>query len=494
MDPMFEVDPAGLAAVMGRRGYGWVGHELLQNSLDTHARRIDVTVEPVPGRKRVLLVVSDDDPEGFGERLHHAWTLFAPSHKRDQAQLRGRWNVGEKYVLARCEEASIHTTSGTVIFKDGGRRRYPRRKRAQGTEVRCLLEITHADGDEILGALRAVLIPEGVQVTVNGRALTYQPPLAEFEVTLPTEIAGDDGRMRRTRRKTTVRIVQPAGGAQPMLMELGIPVVEAPPGCPWHVDVQQKVLLGVERDNVTPGYRRELSAAVLNHTAGLLNAEQSSETWIDEAIEHPAVQPETVAEIITRRFGDNAVVFDPSDREANHLAVTRGFTVVPPRAFSRDAWKHVRGSGVLRPAGQVTPSPKPFHPDGRPLRTIAPEQASSQARQVAGYYAQIGARLLNAPLRIVLTDDRGWKFRAACGPDRILYLSVILQPAGFWQSPRQWDELLIHELAHIREANHLSSRFYDELCRLGAALVQIAIDDPELVSRLRSSDPHPAAV
>jgi len=309
---------------------------------------------------------------------------------------------------------------------------------------------------------------------------------------LPTELAGEDGRMRRTRRKATVRIVQAAGGQQPMLMELGIPVVEAPPGCPWHVDVQQKVLLGVERDNVTPAYRRELSAAVLNHTAGLLNAEQSSETWIDEAIEHPTVQPDAVSQIITRRFGDNAVVFDPSDREANHLAVTRGFTVVPPRAFSRDAWKHVRNSGVLRPAGQVTPSPKPFHPDGRPLRTITPEQASPQERQVANYYTRIGETLLRAPLRVVLTDDRGWKFRAACGPDRTLYLSVVRQPAGFWEDPQQWDALLIHELAHVREANHLSSRFYDELCRLGAALVQIAIDEPALISRLRTGAPQPA--
>lgn len=486
MDPKFEVDPEGLADVISRRGVGWLGHELISNSLDTDATVITVNVSPVAGRPLVRLTVEDDGP-GFSD-LRHAFTLFWPSTKKGDPGARGRFSVGEKLVMALCDEATVHTTTGTVSFSRDGRRTYPRRRRERGTSVQCVLRITHAQGRELLQEIERLLVPEQVTVIVNDRPLPYRPPLTQFAATLPTELAGADGRLTRTRRKTQVRVIQPAGKEAPTLFELGVPVVEAPAGCPWHVDVSQKVVLGIERDSVTPAYRRELEAALLSHTAHLLGAEHAAEAWVGAAIEHPQVSEDAVRHVVKLRYGAHAVVHDPSDREANGIAASRGFTVVPPRAFSKAGWQQIRRAGALAPAGQVTPSPKPFHPDGTPLRTLPEQNASPRAQQVATYFQRVGTLLLGRPVRVVLTDDRRWAFRAACGPDAKLVFSVVQQPDGFWTDPVQWDDLLIHELGHALPGgeDHTSASYMDNLTALGAKLVQVALDDPRVLRELRS--------
>jgi hypothetical protein len=59
-------------------------------------------------------VVEDDAPEGFYD-LTHAYTMFARTRKRSSPDKRGRFNLGEKQVLALCREARIVTTKGTAV-------------------------------------------------------------------------------------------------------------------------------------------------------------------------------------------------------------------------------------------------------------------------------------------------------------------------------------------------------------------------------------------
>jgi hypothetical protein len=80
-----------------------------------------VSLTAVPGRPRTALSVEDDSPEGFRE-LAHAYTLFAESYEKGLPEKRGRFNLGEKLVLAMCEEATISTTTGAVHFDAGGTR------------------------------------------------------------------------------------------------------------------------------------------------------------------------------------------------------------------------------------------------------------------------------------------------------------------------------------------------------------------------------------
>src|ERR1700726_596538 len=130
MSYWFSVDKSGLGKQAEEHGKGRLIGELIQNALDeVGVTQIAVTLTLVPGRPLADLTVEDDSPEGFKD-LSHAYTLFAESYKRSNPEQRGQYNFGEKLVLAVCEEASISTTTGTVIFASSeGRIEKPRKKR-----------------------------------------------------------------------------------------------------------------------------------------------------------------------------------------------------------------------------------------------------------------------------------------------------------------------------------------------------------------------------
>jgi hypothetical protein len=106
----FDVDKAGLGRQAEEQGKGRLVGELIQNALDEPGvTQIAVALAMVPGQDMADLTVEDDAPEGFHD-LTHAYTLFAPSAKRANPEQRGQFNLGEKLVLAVCEQASISTT------------------------------------------------------------------------------------------------------------------------------------------------------------------------------------------------------------------------------------------------------------------------------------------------------------------------------------------------------------------------------------------------
>src|SRR5271166_5190602 len=65
-----------------------------------------VALTKQPGVRHALLRVEDDDPEGFSS-LTDSFTLFADSSKKGNVQQRGRFNLGEKLVIAMCCKAEI---------------------------------------------------------------------------------------------------------------------------------------------------------------------------------------------------------------------------------------------------------------------------------------------------------------------------------------------------------------------------------------------------
>ena len=116
----FAVDRKGLAKLLERKGKEFVLFELVQNAWDEQTTMVSVTLERIAGTRQARLTVKDDNPEGFRD-LTHAFTLFAESEKRYNEKLRGRFNLGEKLVLALCDEASISSTTGTIVFDEDGR-------------------------------------------------------------------------------------------------------------------------------------------------------------------------------------------------------------------------------------------------------------------------------------------------------------------------------------------------------------------------------------
>jgi hypothetical protein len=213
MKTWFEVDKAGLSAQAEEQGKGRLVGELIQNALDEPGvTQIAVTLAQVPGEGLADLTVEDDAPEGFRD-LAHAYTLFAPSAKRANPEQRGQFNIGEKLVLAVCDQAGITTTKGTVLFHpEQGRIEEPAQKRERGSVFQGRIRMTEGEYGQVCDYLRSLLLPDGIAVTFNGQQLLPRQPIHAFRASLETQIADDKGVMRPTTRKAQVSLYEPLPG------------------------------------------------------------------------------------------------------------------------------------------------------------------------------------------------------------------------------------------------------------------------------------------
>jgi hypothetical protein len=467
----FNVNKAGLAKLLEKRGKAFAVCEVVANAWDTDAARVDVTLAPVDGTRSARVTVEDDDPRGFAN-LTDSFTLFAESVRKGDPLKRGRFNLGEKLVLALCTEAVIASTTGTVTFSPKGRRRSCV-KRERGSVFTGIIPMTKAEQEAAFSTLRAMLPPHGIITTVNGEALPERTPIATVKAFLQTEIADEHGIMRTRWRDTTIAIHEPLPGEAASVYEMGIPVVAS--GDKWHLDVGQKLPVGFDRDNLPSWYMRALRVAVLNATAEKLTKDDANAAWVRDAGTTSDATDAATRRIMDLRFGERRVIYDPSDPEANALAVTKGYTVVHGGMLNAGEWDNVRRSGAALPAGQVTPSPKPFSPDGSPLKVLDEADWTSGMDRATESIRDIARELLKTECAVTIANDPGWHFRAAYGKNS---LTLNLNRLGYsWFD--DWPhadgiQLLIHEFAHHYEPNHLSDEYHETLCRLGAEFTVLA--------------------
>lgn len=368
MSSWFDVDRAGLAAVLERRGKFFALAELISNAWDSGATAVQVALTPIGGQPYAMLGVCDNG-EGFAD-LEEARVLFGRSRRAGDSTKRGRFNLGEKMVLALCRSATITTRSGSIRFNaDGTSRRSA--ETMDGTSFLAEIRMTRDELEACVDAMRRLLPP--VATTFNGRELLRPDSLATFRVKLPTEIADADGLLRRTTATATVEVFEAGDGAGELL-ELGVPVVETDNG--YRVNVLQKVPLNMDRDNVTPGFLRAVNAAVLNHLHEHLSPEAAAAPWAQEAAGDARATPEAVKAVLVKRFGERAVIATPGDPTANAMAEAAGFTVIPGGAMSGDAWANVRKHELLVPAGKAFPTPS--------AEDLAKRAASKQACPLCG--------------------------------------------------------------------------------------------------------------
>ena len=471
-----SVDLDGLAATLSRNGKNFILSELLRNAWDeSGVTEVHVVTEKYPGRPLVRLAIADDSPNGFRD-LADAYTLFADSYKKIDASKAGRFNCGEKFVLAFCEQATVTSTTGTISFNDSGRVKSSK-KSERGTSIDLLIKMTAAEHTELCTFAKTLLAPRGIETTFNGEWLMPRKPVATLTASLTTEMSNGEGILRRKKRDTTVEVLEPRDDEQAMIYELGIPVM--PLDCKWHVNVQQKVPLTMERDAVPPSYIREINVLLLNELSAALTADDASQNWVRDGAGNKAAKPEAVTRVMGLRFGKKRVAFDPSDLEANKIAVSEGYTVVHGGSLSKDEWRNVKVYESVRPAGQVTPSPKPFSKDGTPLELIPRERWNPQMIVFAEYAKVLAEELMNVQIAVRFAHDKGWSTTACYGNSE---LTVNLAKFFLTAQPRiNINELLLHEFAHQYESDHLSRSFYDAIARLGASLCELAIEQPELL-------------
>jgi len=486
----FDVHRKGLAKLIERRGKAFAIFELIQNAWDEEGTtRVDVSLEQIPGKPQAMLRVEDDAPEGFKD-ITHAYTLFAESAKKGDPTKRGRFNWGEKLVLALCYEATIHTTTGRVIFSEDGKRKHrPSSKRQRGSVFSARIRMTRQELQDIEDQIDLLHPPEGIDTYFNERRIAKEHYLSEIEIKLPTIAADDEGNLKRTIRKTTVGISEPCDGQEPMIFEMGIPVCKLEGGERWHVDVGQKVPLSMERDNVTPGYLRTLRVHVMNAMRDDLEAEDAVQPWARDAAADERCEDATVKKSLDLRFGKKRVKYDPSDPEANKLAMSKGYTVIHGRSLHRDEWRNVERAEAAKPAGQVTPSPKPYSEHGDPVNVIDPSDWTEEQRNAIAYIKHLHRELIGCDVDVMIVRNVR-NFAACYSRDRDVLCSSLdlsLQVLGHkffrnvgYGNLTYCNELMIHEFAHYFSGDHLSSEYHKACCKLGAKLADLAIEKPEI--------------
>lgn len=485
----FDVSRKGLMKLIERRGKIALIHELIANAWDADGvTRVEVILEPEEGRPLVTILVRDDAPDGFAY-LSHAWTLFAESNRKSYATKRGRFNLGEKLVLALCDEASIISTKGAVMFDARGRSNMKAR-RDHGSEFMGIARITRAELAEIKAELRKLIPPPGITTIINGETLANRTPIRQMEATLGTEIADEEGSLKRTTRKCAIDVYEPLPGEAAMLYEMGIPVVET--GDKWHVAVQQKVPLNMDRDNVTPAYLRDIRTLVVNALHDKLAPEDANATFVNEALADDDASPEAVTKALDLKYGVKRAIWDPSDPEANMNLVAQGYTLIKGSQLTGAQWGNVKKHDAAKPNGQIAPTKKALFSPGGEDCWVPREKWTPGMHRVAEYAIDVCSALLECQVSVSILSDITLSY-AACFGDRGLvfnlgklghaFFNECLDAAGEMRPTQRLNRLLIHELGHHLEPNHLDERYHEALCLLGARLTQLALTKPQMFHR-----------
>lgn len=471
-----DVDIDGLRKLIEGRSKVFLLHELVSNAWDTDSKTVEVVIERFPGVPKAKVVVRDEHPEGFAN-LAHAYTLFAESEKKANAEKRGRFNMGEKLVLALCEEAKIETTTGSVVFDVHGRRTSKARTES-GSVFEGTIRMTKDEHAEVVREFRKVIPPKGIRTMFNGEPLPERTPVAVITTALPTVIADDEGNLRRSVRKAVVEFYEPLPGEVASIYELGIPVVET--GDRFHINVHQKVPLTMERDNVPPEYLKLVRALAVSELHERLTENDAKSVWVTQALTSEEITGDATRAIVTKRFGQNVVVYDPSDRESNHKAAAHDYNIVHGGALPAEAWENVRKAGAIKPAGQVFPTYSGFATATPAEVTPAMRRVSELAKDVARFCAgiEIAVRFIEAPDATTVAD-----FEASAREMRF-NVSKLGSEWFIWHGESdhlsEILDLIIHELGHYYEPSHLSARYHEAVTKLAGHLAVMALKKPGL--------------
>jgi hypothetical protein len=470
------VDRKGLARKFANRPKAFIINELLQNGWDENITRISVIAEMLAGRPVCRIVVEDDCPEGFQD-LASVYTLFRDSKKADDPTKRGRFELGEKLVIALAQRLVIRTTKGEIVF-EGDERTHYSKKRAAGTVVELEVKMTRAEFDDLCSAVNSLLVPEDIVTMFNGKVLEPRKPMHTFETALQTVRVDGEGQLKTTERFTEVNVYEVREGETAHIYEMGLPVVET--GDKWHYDIQQKVPVNWERNNVPPSYLKTLRVEVLNAMHDKVSKAEATATWVTQAVEDERVNQSALKDVVVKRFGEKSVVFDPSDSEANKIAMSQGYTVIPGGTLSKGTWENVRRFGAVLPAGQVTPSPKVYDPDGHPENVIDPVDWTPDMIRRADFTMGLFNKITGAECRVVIVKEPHVSWTANFGHGRCCLNYGRLGKRWFALPNRAVDvlDLLVHEFVHHKVHDHLSEEMHKTATLYSAILANLCLDEP----------------
>ena len=462
-------------------------YELLQNAFDADGvTEVHIDLRPTNvSDDGYWLCVADNSPKGFHD-IAHAYTLFAPSIRKDDALKRGRFNIGEKLALVVAIRAILQTTCGEIYFNaDGTREHIPFSRREVGSKIMLELRLTRDQVTQIRNAMDRVIVPEGISLCVQSAVWRhYEIPTRIISASLPTVIGED---LRPSIRKTSVEIHELDEDEQGWIYEMGIPVVEHQD--PFHYNVLQKVPVTLDRTNVNDSrFLKMLSVAALNQMPDKITEETAHADWVTRGACQPDAAPEAIRAVIQARFGDEAVIVSPSDPEANNRAVAAGKTLVSGRELPKAIWAHVRENEILIPSTKEFKTQKPYESArlGDQIELEVKDSALTDSHKAfrMWYAAFTSAVMGGVSFRARFVNNRNEAFQACqgIGSTQTTFNLAHLKNRFFEaDNVRNWADLAIHELGHYRCGNHLSEAYYNELTKIAGLAFEAALKSPRLM-------------
>ena len=480
----FEVDKKGLAKLIERQGKAFVIFELLQNAWDEPISKVEIELSPVENKRALYnLKITDDSPEGWKD-LSHAYTLFAESYKKGDPAKRGKFNLGEKLVLALCDEATITTTKGTVIFNDKGRSEKNNKssRTESGSCFDAQIRMTKKEFEEVQDKIHLLIQPENILTTFNGEVIGCRQRTLSFKSSLPTVIADEEGNIKNTIRKTTIELFEVESERKSMIYEMGIPVVNLGDDR-YDINVLQKVPVSMSRDNVTPSYLKKIRVAVANYLAeeDAIDEEDVASSWMTQATSDKNITGKALGQMMDLRFGSDRVSFDPTDLEANKRAAGKEFTVVPGRSLNKDQWDNIREHDLIESSGSKFPTPKPYSKDGEPEEYLREDEWTDGMRDVVALAKRLAKHLMDVNINVLISKS-DCNYIANYGGRSLVFSSRNLARSWFDTNANLQGvvDLLIHEFGHEYSGDHLSDGYHHALTSLAAKGMILALKHPEV--------------
>lgn len=371
---MFDVDVSGLFELEGGKPPYRLAMEPIANVFDEYRGYEEGRKRPTfcaltanysPNPRGVMLRV-EDDGAGFTQE-RDIWTLFGTTSKRSAAGVSGRFNAGDKQLIAAARSTTIRTNNVTVTFAVGKRDVVRHRSSiVDGTIVEALMPWSLQDLAQLREQMLQIIPPDGLKFTVDGRFVERPQIRCSVRVALPTVLL-TDGVMRTTVRKATVHVVKTE---TPRLYELGLPICDLTDvGFPWSLDVGQKIPVPMSRDSVSPGYLFRAIGCVLEQAAldghSLLTPEEEGASFVKmglDWIREPVALKATLKSI----YGDK-VVRPSKDSIANAKAAAAGAAFLPNGALTSETRRRAEENNILPTAKELYGGAEALFPSQSPL-------------------------------------------------------------------------------------------------------------------------------
>lgn len=465
----FEVDKDGLKEMFADFPPERLVMELIQNVLDENGRHCRVSIKN--DGDRTVVTVEDDNPDGF-KSLRDAYTLFRSTDKRKDPDKRGRFNLGEKLVFARAEEAAVITTSGTLIFNAKGRKNL-KAHTAAGSMIRVkFTKWEDAALAKALEFLEMLYVPKNFTYELNGRKIPWKKPMKETSAFLTTEYlhSGIQGNvMRRTTRKTRLWFYVKQRSDSAYLYEMGIPVCKIEGR--FDANVQQKVPLALERNMVSTAYLQDIYAELLMAMHEHMRPDDLCGAYIRLAIDDDRMNPETAAAIFKQQFSNTAVL-QSHDPDSDQEAARAGAVIVSSKTFGKSVNDKLRQGGVATTKEKFCRNKAELEKMGMPSGYKEVKDTAVRAK-FRKFVKVVNSELYGKPVEV--------KFASWAGGVAALYergsgvtfnVRSVTEPSML-KPVSDCSGIVLHELAHVKGGGHDSvyDREYEHLVNRYAALL-----------------------